>query len=239
MATVMAFGVVAGVATSAQAQVSSSYDASIDATIADIQGFWTTTMPDVYGQSYVPIPADRITSYSATNPPPNCDDGGQTTAPYDQVKGNAFYCANGNFVAYDEDGLLTPLRAKFGDFAVGLVLAHEWGHAVQTQVGFQASASVYLESQADCFAGAWAQHVANSDDSNVHLSASDLDSALAGLLQLSDPSGVDGSENGAHGNGFDRVGAFQDGYEGGASACADYQNNPPTVTESGYTSATD
>ena len=67
----------------------------------------------------------------------------------------------------------------------------------------------------------------------------DLDTALAGLLQLRDPSGVDGSQDGAHGNGFDRVGAFQDGYEGGAETCADYQNNPPTVTEAGYTSEAD
>ncbi len=67
----------------------------------------------------------------------------------------------------------------------------------------------------------------------------DLDTALAGLLTLSDPSGVDGAQDGAHGNGFDRVGAFQDGYEGAAAACADYQNHPPAVTESGYTSYQD
>ena len=39
MATVMAFGVVAGLATSAHAQVSSKYDASIYSTIADIQAY--------------------------------------------------------------------------------------------------------------------------------------------------------------------------------------------------------
>jgi predicted metalloprotease len=96
-----------------------------------------------------------------------------------------------------------------------------------------------MEQQADCFAGAWAQHVASSDDENVHLSNDDLDNALAGLLTLSDPSGIDGGQDGAHGNGFDRVNAFQDGYEGGAQACADYQNNPPDVTESGYSSYED
>jgi predicted metalloprotease len=237
--TVVTLSALAGIAGNAGAQVSSSYNASIDATIADIQSFWATTMPDVYGQSYDAIPADRITSYSADNPPPNCDDGGQTTSSYEDVKDNAFYCANGDFVAYDEQGLLTPLREKFGDFAVGLVLAHEWGHAIQARVNFQPSQSVYLESQADCFAGAWAHHVAASDNSDIHLSTSDLDSALAGLLTLSDPSGIDSSQDGAHGNGFDRVSAFQDGYEGGASACADYQNNPPALTEAGYTSYSD
>jgi predicted metalloprotease len=239
MATVMAFGVVAGVAGTAQAQVSSRYDASVDSTIADIQAYWTATMPDVYGQQYEAIPTDRVYPYSADNPPPNCDDGGQTKAPYDEVAGNAFYCSNGDFVAYDEQGLLPKLRSNFGEFAVGLVFAHELGHAVQARVNFQPQATVDFEQQADCFAGSWAQHVASSDDENVHLSKDDLDQALAGLLTLSDPSGIDSSQDGAHGNGFDRVGAFQDGYEGGAAACADYQNNPPAVTESGFSSSED
>jgi predicted metalloprotease len=240
MATVMAFGVVAGLGSgAASAQVSSKYDAPIDATLADIQNFWTQAMPDVYGQQYEAIPADRVFAYSQSNPPPNCDDGGQTQAPYDEVAGNAFYCSNGDFVAYDEQGLLPKLRDNFGEFAVGLVFAHELGHAVQARVGYEPSATVYMEQQADCFAGAWAQHVASSDDENVHLSTADLDNALAGLLTLSDPSGIDGGQDGAHGNGFDRVNAFQDGYEGGAQACADYQNNPPAVTESGYSSYDD
>jgi predicted metalloprotease len=240
MATVMAFGVVAGVASGpASAQVSSKYDASIDATIADIQHYWAQTMPAVYGQQYQSIPSDRVFAYSQSNPPPNCDDGGRTQAPYEEVAGNAFYCSNGDFVAYDEQGLLPKLRDNFGEFAVGLVFAHELGHAVQARVGYNPPATVYLEQQADCFAGSWAQHVASSDDEHVHLSTDDLDRALAGLLTLSDPSGIDGGQDGAHGNGFDRVGAFQDGYEGGAQACADYQNDPPDVTEAAYTSYAD
>jgi len=240
LATVMAFGVVAGVAAGgADAQVSSRYDASIGSTIADIQTFWTSTMPEVYGQPYEAIPSDRVYPYSASSPPPNCDDGGQTRAPYEQVAGNAFYCSNGDFVAYDEQGLLPKLREHFGEFAVGLVMAHELGHAVQARVGYDAASTVYFEQQADCFAGAWAQHVADSDDADVHLARSDLDTALAGLLTLSDPSGIDSAQDGAHGNGFDRVSAFQDGYEGGAQACADYQNHPPAVTEAAYTSYED
>src|ERR1700759_4467663 len=130
MATVMAFGVVAGVAGgTAGAQVSGTYDASITDTIANIQNYWTTTMPDVYGQQYEAIPADRVFPYSESNPPPNCDDGGKTKAPYQDVAGNAFYCSNGDFVAYDEQGLLPKLRDNFGEFAVCLVFDHELGHA--------------------------------------------------------------------------------------------------------------
>ena len=102
-------------------------------------------------------------------------------------------------------------------------------------VGFQTSATVYMEQQADCFAGAWAAHVAQDG----RLDGGDLDSALAGLLGLRDPSGIDGSQEGAHGNGFDRVRVFQDGFEGSAATCAGYEDNAPTVTESAYTSYAD
>ena len=223
----------------AQAQVGKTYDASVDETIADIQAYWTRTMPDVYGMQYESIPTNRVFPYSESNPPPSCEDGGKTTTPYQDIAGNAFYCSNGDFVAYDEQGLIPELRQKYGEFAVGLVFAHELGHAIQARVNYTPNAGVYLEQQADCFAGSWAQHVATSTDANVHLSKDDLDTALAGLLALRDPSGIDGSQDGAHGNGFDRVSAFQDGYEGGAQACADYENNPPTVTEAAYSSQSD
>ena len=179
-----------------------------------------TRCPRSYGRKYTSIPESRIYPYSARNPPPAC--GGRGHTPYQEVAGNAFYCDEGDFIAYDEQKLIPQLRQQFGDFAVGLVLAHEWGHAVQTRVHFSSRASVYVELQADCFAGAWAQHVANGDGTSLRLSDDDLDHALAGFLELRDPSGVDGGDAGAHGNAFDRVGVFQDGIDGGARACRNY-----------------
>ena len=86
MATVMAFGVVAGIGGGpASAQVSSTYDVSIDATLADIQSFWSQALPDTYGRRYEAIPADRVFVYSESDPPPNCDDGGRTQAPYELI----------------------------------------------------------------------------------------------------------------------------------------------------------
>jgi predicted metalloprotease len=219
------------------ASAASGYHASTEASIADIQAFWTTAMPAVYSRKYAEIPAERIYPYSASDPPPAC--GGRGHTPYQEVAGNAFYCNEGDFVAYDNQRLIPRLREQFGDFAVGLVLAHEWGHAVQTRVRFASRTSVYVELQADCFAGAWAQHVASGQSSSLRLSDDDLDHALAGFLELRDPSGVDGGDNGAHGNAFDRVGAFQDGLEGGARSCRDYATNPPEVTEAAFTSYAD
>lgn len=212
------------------------FSAGADESVADLQAWWASTMPGVYGQEYEPIPADRLFPYSADAPPPGC--GTRGSIPYAQVAGNAFYCSIGDFIAWDTQELFPRLTEQFGAFAPALVLAHEWGHAVQARVGFQNAPTVYLEQQADCFAGAWADHVA-SGDSQLSLSSDDLDRALAGLLQLSDPVGVDASQDGAHGNGFDRVSAFQDGVENGASTCAAYQTDPPDVTEAAFTSQAD
>ena len=231
LAAVVAVSGVVGTSTDVEA---SRYDASVDSTTADIQAYWTTTMPSVYGAAYKPIPSNRLFAYSSTNPPPACGGYGRTT-PYQQVAGNAFYCPAGDFIAWDEQALFPKLRAQYGGFAPALVLAHEWGHAVQARVGFETHQTVYMEQQADCFTGSWAAHVA----SDGRLAASDLDNALAGLLGLRDPSGVDSSADGAHGNGFDRVRAFQDGFEGGAKVCAGYEDDPPIVTQSGFTSYAD
>ena len=215
---------------------SEPYSANAEDTIADIQGYWATTMPEVYRTAYEAIPSDRLFPYSSSNPPPGCGTRGNT--PYSEVAGNAFYCDTGDFIAWDTEELFPKLTTQFGAFAPALVLAHESGHAIQARVGFQTYQSIYLEQQADCFAGAWAGHVA-SGDSSLSASPDDLDRALAGMLQLSDPIGIDGSQDGAHGNGFDRVSAFQEGAESGAAACAQYENDPPAVTETGFTSQAD
>jgi predicted metalloprotease len=221
----------------AAARSSETFSAGTEAAIADIQAFWSAALPAVYDRKYTPIPSGRIYAYTAENPPPACGARGRT--PYQQVAGNAFYCPDGDFIAYDDQQLIPRLRRQFGDFAVGLVLAHEWGHAVQGRVGYPSRASVYVELQADCFAGAWAEHIAADSGSSLRLSDDDLDAALAGFLELRDPSGVDGRQQGAHGNAFDRVGAFQDGFEDGADVCRDYESDPPEVTEAGFTSYAD
>jgi predicted metalloprotease len=216
---------------------SDHYAATADQSLSDIQAFWAKALPPTYGRTYKPIPTDRVYPYSAKNPPPGC--GTRGTTPYQEVAGNAFYCEEGDFIAYDEQGLIPALRAKYGDVAVGLVLAHEMGHAIQARAGAPDGAFVYIELQADCFAGAWAQHVASGSGTDLRMSSDDLDRALAGFIDLRDPSGVDGSQNGAHGNAFDRVSAFQDGLVGGASACRGYETNPPEVTEQAFVSAQD
>ena len=49
----------------------------------------------------------------------------------------------------------------------------------------------------------------------------ELDDLLRGYLQLRDPVGTALNEESAHGSYFDRVSAFQEGFDDGAQACRD------------------
>ena len=59
------------------------------------------------------------------------------------------------------------------------------------------------------------------------------------MLEFSDPIGGDPTNEGAHGSGFDRVNAFQQGIEGGVARCAQWTENPPLIVELPFSSALD
>ena len=55
--------------------------------------------------------------------------------------------------------LVPGLYEEFGGFTLGIVFAHEFGHAIQTRAGVEGD-TIMTELQADCFAGAWTADVA-------------------------------------------------------------------------------
>ena len=135
-----------------------------------------------------------------------------------------------NFIAYDAVDLMPHLAETFGTFSVALVLADEWGHAIQDRAGNADQKTVLLEQQADCFAGAFLDHVATNGNA-LTLKAGDLEASLGAMLVLRDAPGQSSADPSAHGSAFDRIGAFQDGYESGAEQCATYFENPPVLVE--------
>jgi predicted metalloprotease len=203
------------------------YVATVRLTIADLQEYWAETMPELYQVLYTRIPPAKIIPYTSTSKVPRC---GPAKVTYRDVAGNAFYCNAGKFVAYDDENLFPQLEANYGDFTIALTLAHEWGHAIQDQAGLTGP-TIALEQQADCFAGAWVRHVADGETTRLSLRAGNLDSGLAGFLTLRDPPGSNPSAKGAHGSAFDRVGAFQEGYDEGPQRCAAFETDPPPLTD--------
>ena len=201
-----------------------SYDDLINLTIADLEEFWTNEVPEIYGIDYEPL-SDIGPYFVSTGDVPQC---GEAATDPSELVGNAFYCPLGDFIAWDEETLFPQLFNDYGDFAVALVLAHEWGHAIQAR-GKVEGPTILRELQADCFAGSWTSYVDSGASSNLVLSPGDLDEAIAGYLQFRDAPGTSIDDPSAHGSGFDRVNAFEEGYSTGATRCADYVNEPPIV----------
>ncbi len=73
-------------------------------------------------------------------------------------KFNAIYCLR-NHSIYVNIPLLQQANVQAGDFAAITILAHEYGHAVQNQLGLSRLHRylVQEELQADCFAGVYTQ----------------------------------------------------------------------------------
>ena len=153
-----------------------------------------------------------------------------------QPEAGPFYCPASEKIFIDF-GFYERLEDRLGfegDFAMAYVLAHEYGHHIQTLLGVndelrkaQANASqseanalsVSFELQADCLAGVWA-HSAYEDQ---RLESGDLDEALDAASAVGDDSISGGStprESFTHGSSAERKEWFTTGFESGdASRC--------------------
>lgn len=141
----------------------------------------------------------------------------------DPSKEAAFYCVIDEKIYYSVE-FRELIESRIGDFAWIIVIAHEWGHHVQAQLGFDLGVSLDLsadtspiefEQQADCLAGAY------SVDAEMlgWLDPGDVDEALYMTEISGDPAGTSWSDPDAHGSGADRIDAFLTGYSGGIGAC--------------------
>jgi predicted metalloprotease len=193
--------------------------------LADLETFWAEAFPRFYRAEFPPI-AGGYFSVDSSNidagryPPSGI---GCPEHPLDPaaVAGNALYNPRCDAIAYDR-ALLKDLADTYGQSLPAVVMAHEFGHAVQGRVGFAASGrSIQDETQADCFAGAWTAWVNDGEARHVAIDERDLDAVLRGYLLLRDPVGSDPDNSQAHGSYFDRVSAFSEGHDTGVAACRD------------------
>ncbi|RBY82016.1 hypothetical protein DQ238_05195 [Geodermatophilus sp. TF02-6] len=192
--------------------------------LTDLETYWAGQFPDVFGQPFQPLQGGYFSVDPGNVAPGEFPQGiGCGADPLD-VEGNAFYCQasdapNSDSISYDR-AFLQELADQYGRFIPALVMAHEFGHAVQARVGYP-DYSISVETQADCFAGAWTAWVADGQAEHSQIRAPELDEVLRGYLLLRDPVGTSINTEAAHGSYFDRVSAFQEGFEAGPTACRD------------------
>lgn len=190
--------------------------------VADLEAWWDEQYRELYGFGYRPL-SGGLWAVDETSDPAEVP---CAPADLEEVLDNAYYCDVDDAVVWDEQRFLPGLAERYGQFTVAVVIAHEWGHVVQERARYDAP-PVIAELQADCFAGAWAAHVAAGGSDAFSIDADQLDRAVAGILSLRDAPGSVADDPTAHGSGFDRVSAFGDGFSQGAARCAEYASGDP------------
>jgi predicted metalloprotease len=125
---------------------------------------------------------------------------------------NATYCAASNSIYFDYNWI-SSVYSNVGDYAAVSIMAHEWGHLVQTQLGLSNGTvfSIQNELGADCFSGAYTKYA----EVTGKLEEGDMEEAGAGLFNSGDPRGMPWFAQGAHGKPMQRINAFLSGYNGG------------------------
>jgi predicted metalloprotease len=204
----------------------------VNAVTVDVQDFWANQFQSS-GKSYSDTVLVLFTDQTQTG----CGVASSQTGP--------FYCPSDQKV-YLDLGFFDELRTRFqapGQFAQAYVIAHEFGHHVQDelgimdQVGSQQQSdpsrandlSIRLELQADCLAGVWAHSVwKDPDQQNVEsIAQADVDAALNAAAAVGDDriqqqaTGRIDRESWTHGSAEQRDKWFTAGFNGGTTDSCD------------------
>lgn len=148
---------------------------------------------------------------------------------------NAGYCPRDNTIYFDDVFLAAQAKSAAaelgtdGDMAGIGIIAHEMGHAVAIQLGYQSRATYPNEAIADCLAGAFT----DESRSAGNLEKGDIEEAFFGMASAGDPTpeltGNPRMDNRilrvasimGHGTREQRTSNFKRGLDGGPGACLD------------------
>jgi predicted metalloprotease len=157
---------------------------AIDLFTTSVQNYWKDAYPRETGREYDVVQTIRFQGSTASG----CGQASSEMGP--------FYCPNDKRVYLDttffDDMLEGQLGAEGGTFSIGYVIAHEYGHHLEDQLGLLGrvrtqkgprSDAVRIELMADCLAGVWARGAQQTTDQDgvqiiEELTQDDIDRAI-------------------------------------------------------------
>ncbi|MFD6353494.1 neutral zinc metallopeptidase [Nocardia tengchongensis] len=187
----------------------------------DIQTYWQGEFPREFGGDFTPV--DKFISWNAKTPRSQA---GQFCGETSYRLVNAAYCRLDGSVGWDRGVLLPAVADEFGKMSVVMVLAHEYGHAIQEMAKLvgRRTPTIVKEQQADCFAGAFIRNVAEGKAPHFTINTSDgLNAVLAATVAFRDADPDDPQS--VHGSAFERVTAVQIGFTDGPKSCKAIDQN--------------
>lgn len=205
---------------------------AIDLITNSVQNYWAQTLPAQQGTQYADIKTVKFSGATDSG----CGRASSAMGP--------FYCPNDQRVYLDtgfmDDMLTGQLGADGGPFALAYVIAHEYGHHIEDQLGVLGqlktqqgpkSDSVKVELMADCLGGMWAKDAQSTTDVLgqtiiTDLTADDISRAIDAAQAVGDDriqkrsSGRVNPEQWTHGSSAQREHWFNVGLkEGSLEAC--------------------
>jgi predicted metalloprotease len=210
------------------ADANANIECRIIGTVNSVQAFWATEAPRSVRQEWQPT---KTVLYN-----------GQTRSACGVASNQVgpFYCPLDKRV-YIDASFFQILQDQFGSsggpLAQEYVVAHEYGHALQDQLGLLGraqqdpqgpqSGGVKIELMADCLGGVWAKHATTVPDEDTNtpflkpLTTQDIKDALSAASSVGDDriqqatQGRVNPENWTHGSSEARQRWFLQGYTSG------------------------